>query len=197
MQAKTKRMLLGLAVLLALAGLALALYYNVPRKIALEVPAVVLTDWPDQEDVELLEQTTLRISGTWSPGIRDRDITLESVVVDGLDCTLPESAAMDEVNLAPQFGDGWMGGTFYFVSEGAEPDGVTFVWADNGLDDICLMMQWYGDALETGDAGLWERIDCTAGEAALIVLASASDLDGAQAVYSRLTKEGKQFVPFP
>ena len=83
MQAKTKRMLLGLAVLLALAVLALALYYNVPRKIALEVPAVVLTDWPDQEDVELLEQTTLRISGTWSPGIRDRDITLESVVVDG------------------------------------------------------------------------------------------------------------------
>ena len=104
---------------------------------------------------------------------------------------------MDEVNLAPQFGDGWMGGTFYFVSEGAEPDGVMFVWADNGLDDICLMMQWYGDALETGDAGLWERIDCTAGEAALIVLASASDLDGAQAIYSRLTKEGKQFVPFP
>ena len=47
MQAKAKRMLLGLAVLLALAGLALALYYNVPRKIALEVPAVVLTDWPD------------------------------------------------------------------------------------------------------------------------------------------------------
>ena len=45
--------------------------------------------------------------------------------------------------------------------------------------------------------GLWERIDCTAGEAALVVLASASDLDGAQAVYSRLTKEGKQFVPFP